>query len=244
MRVTRIFVDTAVAVGAEVTLPADAANHVQRVLRLRAGAPLLLFNGRGGEYRATLLRADRDSTIARIDIHVADDRESPLHLTLLQGVSRGERMDTIVQKATELGVTRIQPVLTEFSVVKLDADAAAKRRAHWQAVAVGACEQCGRNRVPEVAAVLDYPAALAAAAAGPGLRVVLAPDASQSLAAAAPGRGFALLVGPEGGLSERERLLADRAGFIGCRLGPRVLRTETAPLAALAVLQALHGDLR
>lgn len=244
MRLTRIFVDAALTVGQELTLPAEAANHVQRVLRLRAGAPLVLFNGRGGEYPATLLRADREATSARIDTHHADDRESPLRLTLLQGVSRGERMDTIVQKATELGVTRIQPLLTEYSVVKLDAEAAAKRRTHWRAVAVGASEQCGRNRVPEVAAVADFAAALSAAPAEPGLRIVLAPDAPQSLAETARGASLSLLVGPEGGLSGRELMLAGRAGFIACRLGPRVLRTETAPLAALAVLQALLGDLR
>jgi 16S rRNA (uracil1498-N3)-methyltransferase len=244
VRVTRIFVAVTLASGQELTLPADAANHVQRVLRLRAGAELVLFNGRGGEYRATLLRADREATVARVGQHQPGDRESPLQLTLLQGVSRGERMDTIVQKATELGVTRIQPLLTEFSVVKLDADAAAKRRAHWQAVAIGACEQCGRNRVPEIAAVLDYAVALAAVATAPDLRLVLAPDAPQSLVATARGDALMLLVGPEGGLSERELLLAARAEFLSCRLGPRVLRTETAPLAALAVLQALHGDLR
>jgi 16S rRNA (uracil1498-N3)-methyltransferase len=244
LRLTRIHVDVELAGGQELTLPQDAANHVQRVLRLRVGAPLLLFNGRGGEYSATLLRADREATVARIDGHRPGDRESPLRLTLLQGISRGERMDTIVQKATELGVTRIQPLLTEFSVVKLDAEAAAKRRAHWQAVAIGACEQCGRNRLPEVAAVQGYAAALAAVASAPDLRVVLAPDAPQTLAATARGDALMLLVGPEGGLSERELLLAERSGFISCRLGPRVLRTETAPLAALALLQGLLGDLR
>jgi len=244
MRRTRIFIDTVLAAGQDLTLPAEAANHVQRVLRLRAGAPLVLFNGRGGEYHATLLHADREATVARVGEHDAADRESPLQLTLLQGVSRGERMDTIVQKATELGVTRIQPMLTEFSVVKLDEAAAAKRRVHWQAVAVGACEQCGRNRVPQVAAALDYSVALAVAAAGPGLRLVLAPDAPQSLVTAARGAALTLLIGPEGGLSEREMSLAERAGFVACRLGPRVLRTETAPLAALSLLQALLGDLR
>lgn len=244
MRQTRIFIDSTLTAGQTLPLPAEAANHVQRVLRLRAGASLLLFNGRGGEYSATLLRADRDATIAQVDTHHAGDRESPLRLTLLQGVSRGERMDTIVQKATELGVTRILPVLTEFSVVKLDADAAAKRRAHWRAIAIGACEQSGRNRLPELAEVSDYAPALAAAAAGPGMRVLLAPDAPQSLATAAHGGDITLLVGPEGGLSERERLLAERAGFVSCRMGPRVLRTETAPLAALALLQGLLGDLR
>jgi 16S rRNA (uracil1498-N3)-methyltransferase len=244
MRLTRIFVDAALASGEELVLPAVAANHLQRALRLRAGAPLVLFNGHGGEYRATLLRAEREATVARVSEHQPGDRESPLQLTLLQGVSRGERMDTIVQKATELGVTRIQPLLTEFSVVKLDAAAVAKRRTHWQAIVVGACEQCGRNRVPAVAAALDYATALAMAAAGPGLRVLLSPDAPRSLAATAQGSALTLLVGPEGGLSDRELLLAERAGFVACRLGPRVLRTETAPLAALALLQALLGDLR
>jgi 16S rRNA (uracil1498-N3)-methyltransferase len=244
MRQTRIFVDMTLECGQELPLSGSAANHVQRVLRLRAGASLVLFNGHGGEYSATLLRADRDATVVRVGEHHTGDRESPLQLTLIQGVSRGERMDTIVQKATELGVTRIQPVLTEFSVVKLDAEAAAKRRTHWRAIAIGACEQCGRNRVPEIAAPMDYATALADTASQPGLRLLLAPDASQSLVTAAQGTALTLLIGPEGGLSEREVRLAERVGYMGCRVGPRVLRTETAPLAALALLQGLLGDLR
>ena len=244
MRQTRIFVDMSLDCDQELPLSGSAANHVQRVLRLRAGASLVLFNGRGGEYSATLLRADRDATVVRVGEHHAGDRESPLQLTLLQGVSRGERMDTIVQKATELGVTRIQPVLTEFSLVKLDAEAAAKKRTHWQAVAIGACEQCGRNRVPDIAAPVAYATALADATAQPGLRLLLAPDASQSLVSAAQGTALTLLIGPEGGLSQREVQLAERVGYVGCRVGPRVLRTETAPLAALALLQGLLGDLR
>jgi 16S rRNA (uracil1498-N3)-methyltransferase len=135
-------------------------------------------------------------------------------------------------------------VLTEFSVVKLDAEAAAKKRTHWRAIAIGACEQCGRNRVPEIAAPMDYATALADTASQPGLRLLLAPDASQSLVTAAQGTALTLLIGPEGGLSEREVRLAERVGYMGCRVGPRVLRTETAPLAALALLQGLLGDLR
>ena len=244
MRTSRIFVDAALAEGRELSLPAAAANHLLRVLRLRAGAPLVLFNGLGGEHDATLLRAERTAALVTVGAHRAAERESPLRLTLMQGVSRGERMDTIVQKATELGVSRIQPLLTEFGVVRLDAEAAARRRAHWRAVAIGACEQCGRCRVPEVADVQEYAASLSAPSAGGGLRVLLAPEAEHSLAATARGDALTLLIGPEGGLSGRERLLAERAGFVACRLGPRVLRTETAPLAALAVLQALLGDLR
>jgi 16S rRNA (uracil1498-N3)-methyltransferase len=244
MRHTRIFVDAPLATGDELVLPDAAATHVQRVLRLRPGAPLTLFNGRGGEHSATLLRADREASVVQVGGYDAADRESPLRITLLQGISRGERMDTIVQKSTELGVTRIQPLLTEFGVVKLDEAAAAKRQAHWRAVAVGACEQCGRNRVPEVAVALDYAPALAALTTSPALRIVLAPDGAQTLAAAARGEQVTLLVGPEGGLSAKELLLAQRAGFESCRMGPRVLRTETAPLAALALLQTLLGDFR
>jgi len=177
--------------------------------------------------------------------HSAIERESPLQLTLLQAISRGERMDLIVQKAVELGVTRIVPVAAERSVVRLDTAQAEKRRAHWQSIVISACEQCGRNRVPVVAPIVDTAAACTNADAGAGAaKLLLSPEADRALTDAVRGITAAvLLIGPEGGLSEREETVAARYGFIGCRLGPRILRTETAPLAALAVLQAIAGDL-
>ncbi len=242
MRTTRIYVQLDLRSGAEVLLPAAASTHLLRVLRLRPGAGLSLFNGRGGEYAAELAAGGRSGARALVGAHTAIERESPLHITLLQGVARGERMDFIVQKATELGVQRIVPLSCEFSVVRLDEAALRRRVEHWRGVAIAACEQCGRNRLPEIESIL--PLETACAAGSDELKLVLVPQAPATLAMLSQGlRGVVLLVGPEGGLSGREQLLAQRHGFQACRLGPRTLRTETAPLAALAALQALAGDL-
>ena len=248
MRSTRIYVDSGLRPGQELLLPPESSTHLLRVLRLRPGSALTLFNGRGGEHEARLAGPAAGSR-ARLQIgeHRAIERESPLQLTLLQGIARGERMDLIVQKATELGVQRIVPVRCEFSVVRLDAAKLPLRLGHWRAVAIAACEQCGRNRLPQLDPPLDLAAACAAMSAAEGepagIRLMLHPGAGESLAALAAGaRSVALLVGPEGGLSEAEQRLALQSGFRACGLGPRVLRTETAPLAALAALQALAGD--
>ena len=246
MRNTRIHVAAELTSERELLLPPTASAHLLRVLRLRVGAALTLFNGQGGEYSAELIGTDKSGARVRIGAFDSVERESPLQLTLLQGIARGERMDLIVQKATELGVNSIVPLSCEFSVVRLAAQALARRRERWQAVAISACEQCGRNRPPRVEPIVELDAACAAITVGDAsLRLMLVPDASESLSALARGslRSVALLVGPEGGLSGREQLLAQRAGFRACRLGPRTLRTETAPLAALAALQALVGDL-
>jgi 16S rRNA (uracil1498-N3)-methyltransferase len=242
MRLTRIHVPGPITAGAEIELPRQAGEHLVRVLRLDAGEALTLFDGRGGEYAATLARAGKAVT-ARVQAHDPVERESPLDVTLLQGVARGERMDFIVQKATELGVTRIVPVLAERSVVKVDAQQRVRKLDHWRAVAIAACEQCGRNRVPEVFAPVGIGDALAALPAG-GARCLLAADGGESLAAMARGasRQFALLIGPEGGLTDTERQHARTQGFASYRLGPRILRTETAGLAAIATLQVAAGD--
>lgn len=242
MREPRIHVNAPLNTGAELALPAGAATHVQRVLRLRVGAALTLFDGRGGEYRAELISTGREQTLVRVGEHSAVERESPLDITLLQGVSRGERMDHIVQKATELGVARVVPVLTEFCVVRLDAAQAGRRREHWQSIAIAACEQCGRNRVPPVELPVTLTEALAALPPGT-VRLLLDPGAESSLAGTPRGEAMALLVGPEGGLSPVEIRQASQCGFVGRSMGPRILRTETAPLVALSVLQALAGDL-
>jgi 16S rRNA (uracil1498-N3)-methyltransferase len=249
MAIPRVYVDLPLASGATVELPAPAASHVTRVLRLRAGDALTLFNGRGGEYAATLARpAAQGHARAEVGAHAAVERESPLALTLLQAVARGERMDLVVQKATELGVTRIVPLATERSVVRLDERQAAKRLEHWRGIAIAACEQCGRNRLPRIDAITDFDrladATHGLALGDTGPRLMLEPNAPAPLAAfAARLTAATLLIGPEGGLSEREAALARRAGFAACRLGPRVLRAETAPLVALAALQLLAGDL-
>ena len=231
--------------GSEFDLPPTAAQHVTTVLRLRVGAALRLFDGRGGEWTAALSAVARRAVQVRVGAHDPIERESPLAVTLLQGLARGERMDLVVQKATELGVARIIPVAAARSVVQLGEERADRRVAHWQAVAVAACEQCGRNRVPEITAPMSLVAACRLAAAEPAARLwALDAEGGAPFAAAPPSRGdrIALLVGPEGGLTEEEIETAALIGFTRLRLGPRVLRTETAGPAALAALQALAGD--
>ncbi|MGQ3056673.1 MAG: 16S rRNA (uracil(1498)-N(3))-methyltransferase [Nevskia sp.] len=239
---TRIFVATALTAGAELDLPDEAARHVAQVLRMRAGEALTLFDGSGGEYAAVIVEAGRRDVRVRIDQHHAVDRESRLDVTLAQCVSKGDRMDYTIQKAVELGVSRIVPLLSERSVVKLDAERWDKKLEHWRGVAVSACEQSGRTRVPEIVAVQKLDAWLAVPAEG-RLRLVLAPTESVSLRTLDAAATIALLIGPEGGLSDAEIAAARRAGCIGIGLGPRVLRTETAGVATLAALQVLWGDL-
>lgn len=243
MRVSRLFLDTPLAGNQQIELDARTAHYVTNVLRLRAGDALQIFNGRGGAFEATLAQATRKR--ARVDVgqYLPDERESPLILHLALGVSRGERMDLAVQKATELGVTRITPVDTARSVAKLSGERAAKRLAHWQQIAVSACEQCGRNRVPRVAPIVDLPTWLASVPAG--LKLVLATQATAPLthAGEALDGTVILLIGAEGGLNSLEIELAQANGFAPVSLGPRVLRTETAALVAVALAQSTWGDL-
>jgi len=246
MRVTRIHVPGPLAAGSEVILPAQAGEHLTRVLRLEPGAPFVMFDGTGGEFAATLGARAGKTVHARVLEQRAIDRESPLDITLLQGVARGERMDLIVQKATELGVTRIVPVSTERSVVRIDAKQGQRKLEHWRSIAVSACEQCGRNRVPVVAVPSPLDAALRELPEA-AARCLLSADGAQTLAqfaAHSAGKPVALLIGPEGGLADAEEQFAFARGFTACRLGPRIMRTETAGLAALAALQATAGDFR
>jgi len=245
MRLTRVCVELPLAAGSAVLADARVTAHLTRVLRLPDGAPLRVFDGAGNEHAATLGALRRGRVEIRVGERVVARAESPLAITLVQGVSRGERMDYTIQKATELGARRLVPVLTERSVVRLDAAQAVRKLEHWRAVARGACEQCGRAQLPEVAAPRSLTEHLAAGAAtGGALRLLLTPDGEQGLAALpATLAAVELLIGPEGGLSEAELALARRAGYAGLRLGPRVLRTETAATAAIAALQALRGDL-
>lgn len=223
-------------------LPPEQAHHLAHVLRLTAGDPVVVFDGRGLEYAATIERVGKSALTLRVGEPREVDRESPLTVTLAQGVSSGERMDYTVQKAVELGVAAIQPLATERSIVRLDAARAAKRLAHWQAVAIAACEQCGRNRVPPMLPIVSFTVFLGTAGAR-GLRLTLAPGATVTLRdLARPAEPVTILAGPEGGLSPRERSDAHAAGYVPIRLGPRVLRTETAALAALAAMQMLWGD--
>jgi 16S rRNA (uracil1498-N3)-methyltransferase len=244
MRLNRVFVDQPLVVDAETTLPEAAGGHVARVLRLKVGAPLKLFDGSGADFAAEIVAVDGDRVRVRIGERSAGLRESPLAITLVQAVSRGERMDWTLQKATELGVRRIQPVLSARSVVRLDERQAVKKLRHWQAVVAAACEQCGRSVLPEVRPPLELPRHLAEAPRE-GQRLVLSPSGPASLAGLASTTArVELLIGPEGGLDDSELDAAIRAGYSPVRLGPRVLRTETAGIVALAVLQALWGDLQ
>jgi 16S rRNA (uracil1498-N3)-methyltransferase len=244
VRTIRIHVDQPLLPGTELGLPAQAGEHVARVLRLGEGAPLVLFNGDGNDYAAVVVQVGKREVRVRIDGVRAVANESPLPLTLAQGVARGEKMDMIVQKATELGAACIVPLLTERSEVRLDPARAEKRLEHWRAVAASACEQSGRARVPAILPARPLQAWLAGLPGDGALRLALLPEAGQSLRSLVfPPAGGLLVVGPEGGLGERDVTALESAGFTGLRLGPRILRTETAGLAALAALQALYGDI-
>jgi len=243
MNSPRFYCREALSPGAHVELPEPVARHAVRVLRLPPGASMILFDGRGGEYPAQIQRIDRDRVLAALGAWREVERESPLAITLVQAVQGGEKMDFTIQKAVELGVRDIVPVDSRRSVVRLSGERAAKRVAHWQGVSASACEQCGRNQVPLVAPLEKLENWLARPADG-ALRLMLAPDAEQTLADIAPARLVQLLIGAEGGLDPQEVIAAQQAGFQAVRLGPRVLRTETAGLAALAALQTLWGDFR
>jgi 16S rRNA (uracil1498-N3)-methyltransferase len=242
MPVPRIHCDQRLGPGAQFALDADAAQHVAKSLRLKAGDLLVVFDGRGGEYDASIQRIDRDRVDVKVGAFRDAQRESALQVGLVQGLPEADKMDWIIQKATELGVAWIQPVTCERSVVRLSGDRAARREAHWRRVAIAASEQCGRTRVPEVRPTLGFPNWLAAPADTP--RWMLSPDGAPMGARPAPPSPLELIVGPEGGFSERERELLDHGGCEPVSIGPRVLRTETAPLAALAAIHALWGDFR
>ncbi|MGH8298966.1 MAG: 16S rRNA (uracil(1498)-N(3))-methyltransferase [Steroidobacteraceae bacterium] len=243
MRLTRVRVAGPLAAGRRQTIDGDAAKHIARVLRLKPGDPLTVFDGRGGEHAARIEAIRKGAVVVEVQERSAAERESPLSLTLAQGVSRGERMDWVIQKATELGVTRIIPLLTERSVVRLDARQSARKIQHWQGIAVAACEQSGRNKVPDIATPLglhDFLRAIDSRATC----LLLSPTGTQRVNdLKAPAGQIIVLIGPEGGMAQSEQRAAVAAGFLTVRMGPRVLRTETAAVAALTLLQHQFGDL-
>jgi len=239
----RVYVEEPLASGAHCLVAGSAANHMVRVLRLGVGAAVTLFDGAGGEYAACIESLRKDAVRIAVGDHTAVERESPLAVTLAQGVSRGERMDWVIQKATELGVRRVVPLITQRSVVRLDARQAEKKSQHWRGISIAACEQCGRNRLPELAAPVDFHEFLCREASDPGLRLVLSPTGSLRIGALKFAEKITLLIGPEGGLAPEEGAAALAQGFSGVQLGPRILRTETAAIAALAALQHAFGDL-
>ncbi|MDH4134730.1 MAG: 16S rRNA (uracil(1498)-N(3))-methyltransferase [Gammaproteobacteria bacterium] len=241
MATPRFFVSTPLTAHSRLDLPEAAAHHAARVLRLRVGDDVVLFDGRGGEYAATITALGKHDVSVETGSHQSIERESSLDVTLVQAISSGERMDLTVQKAVELGVARIVPVESERCVVRLKGERAEKRVAHWRQIVQSACEQCGRNRVPEVVEISSLDHWLAVP--GHTQRWLLEPEAAKPLRELSrPDRPVEILVGPEGGLTEAEIATATRAGFEPVRLGPRVLRTETAAPALLAAMQALWGD--
>ena len=242
MRIPRIFTNSPLAVGSQCQLDDNAANHVGRVLRMQAGQALLLFNGDGHDYHATITEAGKKHVLVAVTEAAENETESPLRVVLAQTLSKGDRMDYAVQKAVEMGVSEIVPLTTERCDVKLKGDREDKRLRHWQQVAISAAEQCGRARIPEIQPVMTVQQWLEHARAC-DLRLVLHHRTERSLNTLEKPSSIALMIGPEGGLTAEEIALAEDNGFLPVALGPRVLRTETAPVAAIALCQWLWGDI-
>ena len=241
MRISRFFLPQTLSPGATVRLEDDSAHYLRTVLRLKKGAELVVFNGEGGEYPASLAEASKEAVSVTLGEFNPREAESPLRTHLGLGISRGERMDLAIQKAVELGASAITPLFTERCVVQLDDARKDQRLRHWRGVAQSACEQCGRNRVAELFEPTRLEDWIPRQA---GLRLFLHPQEGKRLRELPPPQGpVCLLAGPEGGFADHERTAALDAGFIALRLGPRVLRTETAALAALAAIQTVWGDL-
>lgn len=241
MRIPRIYTGQELQANTAIVLEPGPSQHLSRVLRMKVGDALVLFNGSGGQYPATISAIDRKAVVVASSALEELECESPLGLELGIAVSRGDRMDWVVQKATELGVSCIAPLLSERTEVKLGAERGEKKLRHWQQIATSACEQCGRNRLPQILAPQAITGWLGGVQAD--LRLVLHHAAGNTDPGSSPPRSIALLIGPEGGLSPEEIEAAEQAGFAALQLGPRVLRTETAPLAAIAILQARWGDM-
>jgi 16S rRNA (uracil1498-N3)-methyltransferase len=252
VRLTRVYVEAALTPGSMVDLPSDTASHLAKVLRARSGDELILFNGDGREFNGAIESVRGSRVTASVGDSRRVDRESPLTITLVQSVPRGDRMDFVVQKATELGVARIVPVLSQRSVVRLGVGQSESKAAHWRAVAVSACEQCGRNRLPTIEAAQPLLNYLGDSAPRTGPRLVFEPESAPSQAAAqaisvqaaAPIVDVEIAIGPEGGFASDELEAFRVAGFSQVGLGPRILRTETAAIAALVWLQARFGDMQ
>lgn len=242
MRTIRGFHDGQLEGAERVQLSEALSHHWTRVLRLQQGDEALLFNGDGRDYRVRLLTLAKRGAEAEVLGSVLVASESPLDISLAQGLCRGEKMDWVLQKATELGVSSIQPLMTERSEVRLSGEREERRMGHWRQVLQSACEQCGRARLPRLSSPLALPEW--ATTVDPGVcKLLLDPGAERGMQGMAPASRVVIAIGPEGGFAEHELALLQRRGFLGIRMGPRVLRTETAGLAALAVLQAAWGDL-
>ena len=243
VRIPRIYVDLPLDQDTEIVLPSEAVRHLRRVLRMPGGAELVLFNGRGGEFEAVLALDGGPGARARVGAHREAATEAALEIGLASGLARGGKMDYLIQKAVELGISWIQPLATERSMVQLGPERARRRRRHWQGIVAGACEQCGRTLLPPVHDPLPLGEWLEGLPDSAD-RIVAVPGATRGLAALPrPRAALAILVGPEGGLGPREVAAAQERGFRAVSLGPRILRAETAALAALSAAQVLWGDL-
>jgi 16S rRNA (uracil1498-N3)-methyltransferase len=242
MRLTRIYQPQSLTTGEIISLSKAAAHHLVHVLRVTVGTEFILFNGEGGEFSAKIISFKKDSVVVQVGTRSQHNRESPLQITLGQSISRPEKMDYTIQKAVELGVTRIVPLLTERSFLKLSAERWGKRLMHWQAVILAACEQSGRTQIPSISKPLTFEAAINEIKAD--IRVILIPDVAQTISKVTiPVSCVAVLVGPEGGWSETEANLAIAAGYVSIQLGSRILRTETAGLVAMTLFQGAFGDI-
>jgi 16S rRNA (uracil1498-N3)-methyltransferase len=240
MRIPRIFTEQNLLSGEQIELEESASHHLSKVLRMQAGRELILFNGAGGEFAATIHEVNKKNVIVSVQEHTGDNRESPLELELAIGISRGERFEWVLQKATELGVTKITPLITERTEVKVNGDRQEKMLDRWQHILISACEQCQRNLLPQLSAPIQISDWLPQV--NSDLRFVLHHRDSKTLPAEQKPQSVTLLIGPEGGLSESEIAHALEQNFKALTLGPRVLRTETAPVAAISLVQYLWGD--
>jgi 16S rRNA (uracil1498-N3)-methyltransferase len=241
MRVHRFFTPQSLHKNLQISLEEDPTHHIHQVLRLRAGDDVVLFNSNGDEYAATLTLVSKQKVAANIGELLRHEAQSRLAIHLMLGISRGERMDLAMQKATELGVSRITPIFSERCVVKLNEKKSISRHTHWRRIVINACEQSGRCRIPVIDEPMEYGNALSHAA--DTTAILLDHRSRLTLQQLEPPQtGLAILIGPEGGLTKNERQLAIQNGFFGIRLGPRIMRTETAPLAAIAAVQTLWGD--
>jgi 16S rRNA (uracil1498-N3)-methyltransferase len=241
MRVHRFFTHQPLHKNLQITLEEDPAHHIHQVLRLRSGDDVVIFSNNGEEYAATLNQVNKQQVTASIGERLRHEAQSHLVIHLMLGISRGERMDFALQKATELGVNRITPIFTERCVVKLNEHKRDQRHAHWQRIVINASEQSGRCRIP----VVDKPQDFGGALTHPETSTALLLDHRSQLnlhQIEPPRSDLLILIGPEGGLTDRERKIAIGKGFLGIRLGPRIMRTETAPLATIAAVQTLWGD--
>jgi len=241
MRIPRVFVDNSLLNGETLSLSKEASGYVSRVLRLRAGDSLHLFNNTGGYYCAEIINLGKRVSELKVGLHVDDDRESRLNITLAQGISRGQHMDITIQKSVELGVSRIVPIITEYSNVRLNQERTDQKLNHWKKICISACEQCGRNVLPEIMEPLTLTNWLEQDVQQQ--KILLNPEANKSLTKIPKSTEIILLSGPEGGFSDFEIEQAMSKGYQSVQLGPRILRTETAGPTAIAICQSLWGDL-